>query len=148
VHHTYTPPENLPLQFSLLQSLSLSLSLPRQTPVQTAATSLETLIRFPGPLFLSPSIHISLRLSFSACFQFSGIRFDSIQLSSAPSKDVCWQDQFVLFSIDSVIKPIPLLDSVSLFPSPGSYSLHHCSVCPPTCMCGNLITDCYKNAVS
>ncbi len=56
VQHTYTPPENPPLQFSLLQRLSF----PRQTPVQTAAASLETLIRFPGPLFLSPSIHISL----------------------------------------------------------------------------------------
>lgn len=144
MQHTYTPTENLPLQFSLLQCLSL----PRQTPVQTTATSLETLIRFPGPLFLSPSIHISLWLSFSACFQFSGIRFDSIQLSSAPSKDVCWQDQFVLFSVASVIKPIPLLDCLSLFlslfPSPGSHSLHHCNVCPSTCMHGNLITECYK----
>lgn len=120
---------------------SVSLSLPRQTPVQTAAASLETLIRFLDPLFLSPSIHISLWLSFSACFQFRGIRFDSIQLSSAPSKDVCWQDQFVLFSIASVIKPIPLLDYLSLFPSPGSHSLYHCSVCPPVCMCGNLITE-------
>lgn len=107
--HTYREPA------AAVQFTPVSLSLPRQTPVQTTATSLETLIRFPGPLFLSPSIHISLWLSFSACFQFSGIRFDSIQLSSAPSKDVCWQDQFVLFSVASVIKPIPLLDCLSLF---------------------------------
>lgn len=68
------------------------------------------------PFTLHP--YLSLWLSFSACFQFSGIRFDSIQLSSAPSKDVCWQDQFVLFSVASIIKPIPLLDSLS-FPPQG-----------------------------
>ncbi len=111
VHHTSNSAAYLHTSrepAAAVQFTPASLSLPRQTPVQTAAASLETLIRFPGPLFLhSPSI--SLWLSFSACFQFSGIRFDSIQWSSAPSKDVCWQDQFVLLSIASIIKPFPLI---------------------------------------